>query len=69
MTHPGGSVSFKGTSLTGLDSLTDFGSDMFIRQNPTLPTCAAENLRDRLAGQGWDGTATIEGNDDSGTCE
>ncbi len=36
--------------------------------NPALPTCAAEALRDRLIANGFTGTATISGNDDTAVC-
>jgi len=56
------------TMLAGLKGLTRLGGDLRIQDNPTLPTCEAERLQSDLAEQGWSGTATIAGNDDSGIC-
>jgi len=56
--------------LSALGGLTDFPcTHLYVKNNPQLPTCEAENLLDHLYAQGWDGTAQIEGNDDDGTCE
>jgi hypothetical protein len=43
--------------------LGHIGGDLVVRNNPLLPTCAAEALRAITSG-----AVTIEGNDDAGTC-
>jgi len=57
------------TDITSLGGVSTFGGNLEVNRNLQLPTCAAEELRDRLIAGGWSGEATIEGNDDSGTCE
>ena len=59
------------TTIIHLESLDSIGTaDPFsIYNNPLLPTCEAEALRDHLIVQGWEGSATIYGNDDTATCE
>jgi hypothetical protein len=56
------------SSLSGLINLTQLGGDLTINNDPLLPTCDAENLRDRLASAGWTGQAAIAGTDDLGRC-
>ncbi len=56
--------------ISALYGLLDLGCDhLRVNDNTLLPTCEAENLRDHLLSEGWDGTAHIGGNDDEGTCE
>ncbi len=59
------------------DSLNEFsfpalvwiGGDLYVEENPLLPQCAAEELRDTLTdGYGWTGSATIQGNDATAQC-
>jgi hypothetical protein len=57
------------TNLAGLGAVTDLGGGFTAMHNTVLPTCEATTLADRLVSLGWDGTATIEGNDDAGVCE
>ena len=63
------------TSLAGLDldmrasDEPPVGGSLVITNNPSLPTCEAEALRDRLVASGWEGAVEIHGNDDAGTCE
>lgn len=61
-------------SRNGLQSIASFarlaslGGSLEVTDNPDLPTCEVEALRDRLVALGWDGDATIEGNDDDAPC-
>ena len=57
------------TTLRQLERLMSLGTDLRIKNNPLLPTCEAEALRDRLRGLGWQGEAVIEGNDSTATCD
>jgi hypothetical protein len=58
------------TSLNGLENLTNIVPDtsgfyrgnLYIQDNPLLPTSEAEALRDRLVANGWTGQAFISGN-------
>jgi hypothetical protein len=60
------------TSLNGLENLTNIVLDtsgfyygnLYIQDNPLLPTSEAEALRDRLIANGWTGQAFISGNGD-----
>ncbi len=56
--------------LTGLalPALNELGGDLGIQRNARLPTCDAEAIRDQLRAGGWRGVATIESNNDAGTC-
>lgn len=56
------------SSLHGLRGLTHLGGSLLIEDNPALPTCEAEWLRDHIGSDALDGTVTISGNDDTGTC-
>lgn len=57
-------------SIDSLNGMTTFtGEWLLVSDNTVLPTCAAEALDTMLRGLGWDGTTTISGNDDTGTCE
>ncbi len=57
------------TSLGGLNSLVSLGNNMNITDNASLPTCEAEEFRDRLLSLGWSHDANIAGNDDGGICD
>lgn len=56
-------------SLTLIDfaALASLGGALRIGNNPLLPTCQAEALRDQLIAAGWTGTPIIWGNG-TGTC-
>ena len=56
--------------LTSLDfgSLTSLGDTLTIKGNSSLPSCYATDIYDRLVANGWTGTATISGNNGTGTC-
>lgn len=41
---------------------------LLVERNPSLPTCAAEALRDQVVAGGFTGTAFVSGNDDDGIC-
>ena len=56
------------TDISALISLRDLTGPLLIEANPSLPTCAAEALRDQLQDNGFIGAVSISGNDDSGTC-
>lgn len=58
-------------NLEGLAALQELGMGLQIRDNPALPTCAAQELWDRLTAAGWTGQlgSNIIGNDDQGSCE
>jgi len=56
-------------TIAALGILETLGSDLFIIDNPKLPTCECEDLKMRLTELGWDGEAIIMGNDDLGTCK
>lgn len=55
------------SSLQGLDGLTAVTDRFFITENPVLPTCEAERLRDHI-GIANIGYASIADNDDTGVC-
>jgi hypothetical protein len=67
-----GNLYLTGTQLTDLDGLPTLGritGNLTITDNQSLPTCAAEALRDRIqAAGGIGGFVQIQANDDSGTC-
>lgn len=54
--------------ISALISLRDLDGDLLIEANPSLPTCAAEALRDQLVAEGFAGSVSISGNDDTGVC-
>ncbi|HSA33337.1 MAG TPA: hypothetical protein P5077_06380 [bacterium] len=50
-------------------ALSALDGDLHVEENPALPSCQAEELRDRLTeGYGWEGLAVIQGNDPAGAC-
>lgn len=52
-----------------LPSFVSLGGNLYIEENPLLPQCAAESLRDGLTvDHGWTGMATIQGNDATAQC-
>lgn len=55
--------------LRGLHSLVYLGGDLTITNNPALPLCEAEMIRDLLIANGWAGKAELYGNNPEGTCE
>ena len=55
------------TDISALVSLRDLGGSLLIEANPSLPTCAAEALRDQLVAEGFIGAVSISGNDDTGS--
>jgi hypothetical protein len=57
------------TSLYGLRSLQSIGGNLKVANNRMLPTCEAEWLRDSVGSANIEGTVTIAGNDDAGSCE
>jgi hypothetical protein len=73
VSYVGGDLVIESTGLTGLDDLDRLavigGGSLVLSDNPELPTCEAEALRDRFVDFGWTGAATIDGNDDEGACE
>jgi hypothetical protein len=48
--------------LKGLANLSYLRGNLFIRDNKSLPTCEAVELKERLERAGWTGEATICGN-------
>jgi len=57
------------TDIYSLSTLEELTGGLSIRNNSALYTCKAENIRDQLINDhGWNGTTTIAGNNDSGTC-
>jgi hypothetical protein len=56
--------------LTTIDfsSLASVGPQLLINRNRELPDCYATNLFDQLVASGWSGTASIYGNNGTGTC-
>jgi len=56
------------SDLHGLDGLTEIGGALTIVDNPKLPTCEAERLRDRIGIANIHGGWSISGNDDAATC-
>jgi len=57
-------------NLDGLENLVSLGGDeSFILDNPNLPNCQAEALRDRLQASGYSGTFLLSGNDMTATCD
>ena len=73
LTAVGGSLSIRSnaslTNIGGLDALASLGSDLEVVDNTLLPACQATALANRLAGLGWVGSSTIQGNDDDAVCE
>jgi hypothetical protein len=58
------------TNLDGLENLVSLGGDeSLIVDNPNLPNCQAEALRDRLQASGYSGTFLLSGNDMTATCD
>ncbi|NOZ86826.1 MAG: hypothetical protein GXP49_11245, partial [Deltaproteobacteria bacterium] len=56
--------------IQGLFNIKELGSDeIWIYNNPKLPTCQVEKFIEHLRSLGWDGQAYIDGNDDQATCE
>ena len=55
-------------NLRGLESLSEVDYYLTIYENPQLPTCEAEGLRDRIGTENI-GEVVIQYNDDSGVCE
>jgi hypothetical protein len=51
-----------------LERLEMVDGDVFIGDNPRLPTCVAEQLVERLIEAGFDGRVEISGNDDTQSC-
>ena len=69
-TIPGDLAISNNDSMTSIDfsSLTALGPTLNITGNAILPNCYATNIRDQLLASGWTGTATINGNNGTGTC-
>jgi hypothetical protein len=67
-----GDLVVEATGLAGLGCLHGLGGlggdRLVVVDNPSVPTCEAEALRDTLRRLGWEGEAEIHGNDDEGTC-
>jgi len=59
------------TTILQLASLEEIGltADLSIYNNPVLPNCEAEDLRDRLVSNGWQGDESFWGNDEEAICE
>ena len=56
--------------IQGLFNIKKVGSDeIWITDNPKLPTCQVERFIEHLRSLGWNGTAYIDGNDDDATCD
>lgn len=55
------------SDISGLSNVESVAGDIRIENNPRLPTCAAEDLIERL--KYFPGIATIDGNDTNATCE
>jgi hypothetical protein len=55
------------SDISGLSNVESVGADFTIRDNPKLPTCAAEGLLAQL--KYFLGVASITGNDGSATCD
>ncbi len=55
------------SDISGLSNVESVAGDIRIENNPRLPTCAAEDMIERL--KYFPGIATINGNDTSATCE
>jgi hypothetical protein len=57
--------------LINLDALANltFANSIDIYSNTVLPTCEANELRDRFIAGGWQGTVNIHDNNDAGTCD
>lgn len=72
LSEVGGDVRVDGNDvlmdLAGLDGLETLGGALTVTDDPALPQCEAEALRDRLAAAGWIGQATLAGNDDGARC-
>jgi hypothetical protein len=58
-----------GLTTLGLPVLSDLRGNLAITDNTALPQCQAEALLARLAANGWEGAATIRGNDTTATCQ
>jgi hypothetical protein len=56
------------TNLNGLKSLTYIGKGLSVENNPMLPTCQAERLRDRIGTKNIGGEVLISKNDDTAKC-
>jgi len=58
------------TDLGPLYGLSSVSGDLIVKNNPGLPYCEVELLRQRLAGTGWTGATENSGNDETVTeCE
>jgi len=72
LTSVAGNLTIRGNhvlaNLDGLNGLESVGGNLNISNNSALPPCAAEALVARLRAHGWDGTAEIIDNDETGTC-
>jgi hypothetical protein len=55
-------------TLGGLTDLATVGGNFSVRNNPALPTCRAEQLRDRIGVDNIGGVVELFGNDDTATC-
>ena len=55
--------------LKGLENLSSVNGDLAIEDNLGLASCLAEDLRTRLVGKGYSGSALIRGNNESATCK
>jgi hypothetical protein len=49
-------------------SLAALGPRLFITNNQSLPACYAIDLRDQLVDAGWTGSASVNGNNGTGSC-
>jgi hypothetical protein len=48
--------------VSGLLAISSLGGALFLINNAKLPSCAAQELRNRLVEGGWDGLATVKDN-------
>ncbi|NOZ85334.1 MAG: hypothetical protein GXP49_03545 [Deltaproteobacteria bacterium] len=56
--------------IKGLFNIKEAGFDeIYITDNPKLPTCQVEKFIEHLRSLGWAGKAYIDGNDDQATCD
>ena len=54
--------------LSQTSNLFTQGTDLIFQDNPTLPTCAVEALRDAIGTDNIGGSVSISGNYNDATC-
>ena len=55
-------------NVDGFSSMAQVDGDFTVTDNPMLPTCDVENLRDSIGESSINGTITIDGNNSTATC-